>query len=119
MSEATEIIKQPSTLKCPECGLTASSEAPPDRYRCPNGHYWKSVSMDSAKERELVDSLVDIAFDSCNCYGHLCGHCDDARWVITYRIIEHFHVARYDNGKLTDRCLKCSFDIRDEIHRRI
>lgn len=28
----------------------------------------------------------------------------------------HKHVAKYENGELTDECAKCGLDIRDNIH---
>ena len=63
------------------------------------------------------------ALVTCHCYGHLCGHCEEARAVIAMQE-KHIHVALYEdtgtandgNQKLTDYCALCGLSFRDEIH---
>jgi len=61
----------------------------------------------------VIWTVAQDAIHKCHCYGHLCGHCDDARVVLGS--IRHTH-AHSDNG---DQCGICGEDLRHEIHRHV
>ena len=77
-----------------------------------------SVISDAALEKlpmSYASVLWNVAKDAmakCHCYGHLCGHCDDARVVLA--AIKHIH----SHSEVNDICAVCGEDLRHEIHVR-
>ena len=60
----------------------------------------------------VIWSVATDAIAKCHCYGHLCGHCNDAKVVLN--ALRHTH-AHSDNA---DICAVCGLDLREDIHLR-
>lgn len=78
-----------------------------------------NCKMPSCRSNRLVADLVKHQLSYCSCYGHLCYHCIEAKELLVELRIIHRHKARYENGKVTDRCDLCGRDLRDDLHERI
>lgn len=84
--------------------------------------------MDDKMLDRFIETSLRVArhgLAACPCYGHLCGHCEDARSVIAMQE-PHTHVALYEDSttansgheKLLDECALCGLSFRDPVHAR-
>ena len=77
------------------CGKDDAAAKNAKCYQCRNKPYWEieALEADNAALRRQVESLSNV--------------------------FQHYHVAHYIDGQLTEECDKCGRDLRDSIHRRM
>ena len=110
---ASNCIRCDAPQCCPKC--CAGIFTPVNREELAYGKPMSSDSHISKGPMSYASIIWNVATDAiakCHCYGHLCGHCGDARVLLDS--VRHTHV-RSENG---DMCGVCGCDLREGIHVR-